>query len=1036
MTTQRYGFRRIRLTLAALCASLLPLAAAQHSGVVKFGGLPLPGATVTATQGDKKVTAITDQDGVYTFPDLADGIWTFRVEMLTFGPETKEIAVAPNAPSPEWELKLMPLSEIKATAAAPAPKPAAATGAPAQTAANNGAAADGAAPAKGKKPKKGATVIPQQTGNFQRAEVNATGDGAAQAPEQTIPPAESAAGAPDSMVVNGSVSNGIERRAIGNARRGPGSMYRGDLFGVLDSSVLNARQFSLSGQASPQPSYNDMRFGGSFGGPLQIPHLLHGNGQFFVNYYMTRNRTPNTTPALMPTEAERDGDFSQLRDLQGHLVPVLDPSTHDPFPGNVIPRSSISPQATSLLQYYPLPNFIPTAGYNYQVPLVTVLNENDVVSRVNKTLGRKDFVYGTFAYRNATTITPTIFQFSDSNDLSGLNSTANWRHMFNQRVNSTFGVQYSRYNYRMNPYFANRTDVSGNAGITGNNRDSINYGPPTLDFAGSSTAGLTDVNALLTRNQTVGFTYQGLWVHRPHNITYGFDIRRQQFNNVNQQNPRGTFTFTGEAAGYDFADFLLGVPDASSIAFGNADKYFRANMDDAYITDDWRVAAGFTLNIGLRWEYGSPFSEKYGRLVNLDVGPGWTTEAPVIGYNPVGPISGTRYPASLIHPDYHEYQPRIAFSWHPLFGSSIVVRGGYGVYYNTSVYNSIAMQMAQQYPLSKSLSVANTPQNPLTLANGFNATPGVTPNTFAIDPNFRIGYSQNWQLSVQKDLTEGIVLTATYLGIKGTRGVQVFMPNTYPLDSPNPCASCPSGYAYMDSNGNSTREAGQLQVMRRFHNGFSSTVQYTYSKAIDNAALGGTGRTQSASVIAQNWLDLEAERALSNFDQRHLVTWTAQYTTGVGVRGGALMSGWRGQAFKGWTFVNTITAGTGMPENPSYPALIGLTGVQGVYRPDYTGAPLYQAPPGFFLNPAAFGAPDGHWGTAGRNIITGPSQFTMNSSMARTFLEKVDLRFDATNALNHVAYKSYNTIATSRQFGLPGSVVPMRLLQVTLRVRF
>lgn len=1027
----------MRLMVAALCASLLPLVAAQQSGVVKFAGLPLPGAMVTATQGDKKVTAITDQDGVYTFPDLADGVWTIRVEMQTFAPETKEIAVAPNAPSPEWDMKLLPLSEIKATAAAPAPKPAAAAGTPAPTAANGAAPANGAAAANGKKSKKkGATEVPQQTGNFQRAEVNATGNGAAQPPEETIAPGEAAAGAPDSMVVNGSVSNGIERRAIGNARRGPGSMYRGDIFGVLDSSGLNAQPFSLSGQASPPQSYNDIKFGGSFGGPLQIPHLLHGNGQFFINYYMTRNRTPNTTPALMPTEAERNGDFSQVADQNGQATTVRDPLTGNPFPGNVIPQSRISPQALGLLKFYPLPNFIPTAGYNFQLPLLTVLNENDVVSRVNKSLGRKDFVYGTFAYRNSTTITPSIFQFNDTTDLAGLNSSANWRHMFNQRVNGTFGVQFSRYDYQINPYFANRQDVSGELGITGNNQQPVNWGPPTLNFAGSSTAGLSDGNSTLVRNQTVGFTYQGLWVHRPHNITYGVDIRRQQFNNVSQQNPRGNFTFTGGATGYDFADFLLGVPDASSIAFGNADKYFRANMDDAYITDDWRVAAGFTLNIGLRWEYGSPITEKYGRLVNLDVGPGWTTEAPVIGYNPVGPISGTRYPASLVNPDYHEYQPRIAFSWHPLFGSSIVVRGGYGVYYNTSVYTTIAMQMAQQFPLSKSLSVTNTPSNPLTLANGFNATPGVTPNTFAIDPNFRIGYSQNWQLSVQKDLTEGIVLTATYLGIKGTRAVQVFEPNTYPLGVQSPCPSCPSGYAYMDSNGNSTREAGQLQIMRRFHNGFSSTVQYTYAKAIDDAALGGAGRAQSQAVIAQNWLDLEAERSLSGFDQRHLLSWTAQYTTGVGVHGGTLMSGWRGQAFKGWTFVTTITAGSGMPENPSYPALLGLTGVQGVYRPDYTGAPLYQAPPGYFLNPAAFSAPYGTWGNAGRNIITGPSQFTMNSSMARTFLDKVDLRFDATNTLNHVAYTRYNTIATSPQFGLAGGVVPMRLLQVTVRMRF
>jgi hypothetical protein len=1005
--------------------------------VVKFGGLPLPGATVTAAQGDKKVTAITDQQGAYTFPDLADGVWTIQVEMQCFASLSKEIAIAPDAPSPEWELKLLALDEMKATAAAPSgpPSPQPQTGAapgatPAAANGNAPAAANGKKPAKGK-----AAAAPQQNGSFQRAEVNASGNGGSAAPADSIAPAD-AAGASDAMIVNGSVSNGIERRAIGNARKGPGSLFRADLFGIMDNSFLDARQFSLTGQNTPQPAYNHLRFGGSFGGPLNIPHLLHGNGQFFLNYQMGRNRNASNQTTLMPTAAERSGDFSQVLNRSGQLTPILDPLTGNPFPGNVIPQSrlSLSPQATALLKFYPLPNFTQTNGYNYQVPLVSTSDQDDVQSRVTRTLNRKDFLSGGFAYHNARGTSPNIFNFVDGNDSSGLNGNINWRHMFNQRVNSSFGLQYSRFSLRNTPYFANRENVSGEAGITGNDQEPVNWGPPSLNFAGSGTAGLSDSQESFTRNQTVGFSYTGMWVRRPHNITYGFDIRRQQFNSLSQQNARGSFTFTGAAAGYDFADFLLGVPDTSSIAFGNADKYFRSSMDDAYITDDWRVAAGFTLNFGLRWEYGSPIIEKYGRLVNLDVAPGFTAEAPVIGSSPVGPLTALKYPSSLVNPDKHAFQPRIAFSWHPLFGSTVVVRGGYGVYYNTSAYQVIATQMAQQSPLSKSLSVANSAANPLTLANGFNTTPGVTPNTFAIDPNFRIGYSQSWQLSVQKDLTEGIVMTATYLGTKGTRGVQVFVPNTYPLGAANPCPACPSGYAYMTSNGNSTREAGQLQLLRRFHNGISANLQYTFAKAIDNAALGGRG--QGSSVIAQDWLDLRGERARSNFDQRHVVSLQAQYTTGVGVHGGTLLSGWRGTAFKGWTFVTQINAGTGLPETPSYPGVLGRTGVTGPIRPDYTGADLYAAPAGYFLNPAAFTAPSGHWGTAGRNIITGPSQFSMNSSMARSFHDDIDLRFDATNTLNHVIFPSWNAVITSPQFGLPTNANGMRVLQVTLRVRF
>src|SRR5206468_12553541 len=142
-------------------------------------------------------------------------------------------------------------------------------------------------------------------------------------------------------------------------------------------------------------------------------------------------------------------------------------------------------------------------------------------------------------------------------------------------------------------------------------------------------------------------------------------------------------------------------------------------------------------------------------------------------------------------------------------------------------------------PLSRSLSLPNSANNPLTLASGFNLSPTITPNTFAIDPHFRVGYAQNWNVVVQRDLPGSLVMTATYLGIKGTREQQEFLPNTFPLGAVNPCLACPAGYAFLTSNGNSTRESANLQLRRRLHAGFTATLNYTYAKAIDNASLGG-----------------------------------------------------------------------------------------------------------------------------------------------------------------------------------------------------
>ncbi len=789
-----------------------------------------------------------------------------------------------------------------------------------------------------------------------------------------------------------------------------------------------------------------MRFGFSFGGPLAIPHLFRtNNGNFFIGYQGTRNRNASTQTGLVPTAAERGGDLSQTLNQLGQPVVAIDPSTGAPFPGNIIPVNLISPQAKVLLGFYPQPNFS-SSRYNYQIPLVGSNDSDGIQTRINKMINQRNSVNGSLGYQRSSAENPNLFAFVDGNRTMGMNLNMSWRHTFNKSLFGTLGANYSRFSVRSTPYFANRLNVSGEAGIGGNNQDPQNWGPPSLNF-NSGFAALNDSQESFTRNQTSAASYSLMWLKRPHNITIGGDVRRIQQNLISQQDARGSFGFTGAATqaaangaavpgtGSDFADFLLGTPDTSSIAFGNADKYFRSTSYDAYFTDDWRVSAGFTLNAGARWEYSSPIVEKYGRLVNLDIARSFGPEAPVLGSSPTGSLTGTQYPSSLVRPDKRGIQPRVAISWRPIFGSSLLIRAGYAVSYNTSVYNTIASQMAQQSPLSKSLSVANSPLNPLTLANGFNLTPGITPNTFAIDPNFRIGNAQNWQVSAQMDLPAAMVATVTYNGIKGTHAVQAFLPNTYPDGVTNPCPSCPSGYTYMTSNGNSTRESGQVQLRRRLHNGLTATAQYIYSKSFDNAALGGRG--QGSSVIAQNWLDLSAERGPSNFDQRHLLTLQTQYSSGVGVKGGALLRGWRGTAFKGWTLLNNITVGSGLPLSPVYSVAVAGTGVTGPLRPDTTGVSVQTGVQGRHLNPGAYAPPKaGQWGTAGRNSIEGPGQFIMNSSMSRTFAENLDFRFDATNVLNHVTYPSWNTVVSSAQFGLPMTANSMRSLQATLRWRF
>ena len=237
--------------------------------------------------------------------------------------------------------------------------------------------------------------------------------------------------------------------------------------------------------------------------------------------------------------------------------------------------------------------------------------------------------------------------------------------------------------------------------------------------------------------------------------------------------------------------------------------------------------------------------------MNLDVASGFSAVQPVVASDPVGPLTGIHYPSSLIRPDRLGFEPRVGISWRPIPASTIVVRAGYGIYDDTSVYQTSALQLAQQSPLSTSLSVQNSPDCPLTLANGFIPCSSITTNTFAVDPNFRVGYAQTWQLSVQRDLPGALQLTATYLGVKGTRGVQQFLPNTYPIGAASPCPDCPSGFVYQTSGGDSTRQSGQIQLRRRLRSGFTASLLYTYSKSIDDDAyLGGQGHVVASSQTA------------------------------------------------------------------------------------------------------------------------------------------------------------------------------------------
>ena len=854
-----------------MCALTFLLAAAsawatKYHGQVFVRGVPVPGATVTMAQDGQRLSTVTDEQGVYAFADLKDGEWKIEIRMRGFATLKSQVTIGSNLPQGKFELTMLGLEQMLAQSKVRTPE----------------------APAN-----------PQLAS---RAEGKSNSEEALAA---TPPPAdESNEQSADGFLINGSDNNAATSKyslspAFGNKRPSTRGLYTGGFASAVSNSAFDARPYSLTGFRLPKAGYSRVIGGVSLGGPLMIPHLFYHGPTFFLTYQWSRDSAGNTVPALVPDAAERSGDLTGLTNPLGQPLPIYNPATGQPFTGPI----PVSRQAQSLLNLYPLPNIAGNSRYNYETETLSHAHSDALQLRLDKQLRRRDQLNGGFGFQSSRADGESVFKFVDTTDTLGIDAHVNWSHQFNHNLFAVLGYHFTRQRILVRPEFENRENVSENAGITGNDQAPQNWGPPYLNFS-SGIVALNDANSKFNRNRTDAFSLKLQKMQRRHTITLGVDYRKQEFNEYTQADPRGTWWFTGAAtaapgstttspgavstSGSDLADFLLGIPDTSAVAFGNPDKYFRQPAYDAYVTDDFRVEPNLTINAGMRWEYGAPVTELYGRMVNLDVARGFTAAAPVLANDPMGPVTEMKYPASLVRPDRSGFEPRVGISWRPIPASTLVVRAGYGIYDDTSIYLSSAEMLAQQAPLSKSVQVANSSACPLTMANGFVNCAGMTEDTYAVDPNLRVGYAQVWQLSLQRDLPGALVGMVTYSGVKGTRGTQEFLPNTYPIGATNPCPSCPTGFVYRTSNGNSMREAGEVQLRRRLRGGLTASVDYTWSKSLDDDSLvGATGHVESQSAmaapgdsnasastsptIAQNWLDLSAERGLSTFDQRNLV---------------------------------------------------------------------------------------------------------------------------------------------------------------------
>ncbi len=777
------------------------------------------------------------------------------------------------------------------------------------------------------------------------------------------------------------------------------------------------------------------------GGPLRIPHLLKGDSTFFtVSYFATRGQSVSYNVGTVPTAAERMGDFSQTF-VNGVVPTVYNPSTGSPFAGNAIPSSLFNPAALGLLQYIPLPN-LPGSVQNYDFVTAVPADTDNVSIRLNQNIGKNDRLSLTESFQRRKSENAQLFGFLDPGSGFGDNTVLSWTHNIGPNGINTATLTFNRNRTTQDSYFSYGTDVASVLGINGTSQEPINYGPPTLTF--TNFASLTDA---LPSHSAVQYLAEGdsySWVKHNHTMTFGGDFKRQDRNTTTDQNARGTFAFSGIATseivngqpvpntGLDFADFLLGLPQASSVQFGGDSTYFRQNAWDAYANDDWRVNPNLTLMFGLRYEYYSPLSEKYGHLANLDIASGFTAVTPIYPGTP-------GFPDSLIKPDRDGWAPRGGLAWKPSSKHSTVVRLGYGIYYNPTALNRLATELSEHPPFAVTQRLTTSSTDVLTLQNGLATAPtnATVTNTYAVQENYKVGYAQSWNVSVQQNLSRSFFFELSYLGTKGTDLDTETVPNRAPPGSSPLTSQQNLGIAnaeqfiYDSSWGNSIYHAGQVRLMRRFARNMSFNILYTYSKSIDDSStFGGVG-----NVVAQNAFDLSAERGLSSFNRTHVLNLNYVLSTPVQA------SWWR----RNWTLSGSALLESGTPLTAQIlgnQSNVAGTGVVGSGRAEATGLPVTDGS-GYF-NPAAFTyPPTGELGDAGRNTIPGPWQWSLNTAFGRYFTiggegsrKRLELRLETTNTLNHVNITNVNTVFGSALYGLPTTAGAMRTADINIRFRF
>ena len=867
-------------------------------------------------------------------------------------------------------------------------------------------------------------------------------------------------------VINASIKSGTDS-------------FHGDAWEFVRNNKFDSNTFLNNAGGVPRGHFSQNQFGGTIGGPI-IKHKTF----FFGDAQDLRSSKATTILSTVPTPLMKTGNFTELKPT---LAAPGVAGQSGCISGNIIALSCIDPVGSKLLALYPDPNIpslvarqgIPgswTGGSNYQFQYGIPNNTYSWDARVDHNINDNNRIFGRFSAYNVSrqdapwTGNPLAGNgnFATQYQITGKSVALSWTDVVSPNMVNEVRAGFTRDNANSLPIGVTMgTSAASQFGLNGIPSGPFDAGLPPINITGLQRLGTAPWRPQVQIAQVWQLLDTLSWLKGNHSLKFGFESRHTSDNFLDAQSLQGQITssgiYTGNV-GLGVADFLLG--DVSTASFTTPTIVHNYKQGYSFFGQDtWRVHPKLTVNLGLRYELFSPLLNHQNAISNF-INDAFVTAS-----------DGGWFARGLVHPDMNDFAPRFGFAYQAT--SKIVLRGGYGIFYQHDVRIGSESVLGENPPAFYDQSLAQSPGSTTPvffLKNGFPSTqfgPQIlnltTLQIRAQDPNERTPYVQQVSFGPQWEISQSTVLDISYVGNFGRKenrlrnanqgivtGFQNGAPVTlFPYANLSTNVNTLAGsHAYLElatNDGNTNYNGLLVSLKRRFGKGLTYGVSYTFSKNFADFVDNLTGGSTPANAY-----NYSLERSFSPFDVQHRFVANALYALPIG-KGGLILdnNSVASRMIGGWQLNGVLTLQTGLPFTVSAPDA-SATGGSHASRANCIGNPFIGATtdpsqlagataPGFFLNPAAFSlATTGTFGTCAPRAFHGPGIENLDMSIFKTFVVteryKVEFRSEFFNTFNHVNFGNPSANAAPASLPTFGKLLTTvgdpREIQFALKVYF